>query len=90
MRTLIAIMIIALDGELSSAFARKASRHHPDCAASNHQSAIKADPGGVARHHDKVALDRKIGSICRRAKLLSRGSPAPSHAPVDHFLTLRR
>jgi hypothetical protein len=33
-RTLIAIMIIALDGELSSAFARKASRHHPDCAAS--------------------------------------------------------
>jgi hypothetical protein len=33
--------------------------------APNHQSATKADHGGVERHPDDVALDRKIGSICR-------------------------
>jgi hypothetical protein len=27
------------------------------------QSATKTDPGGVARHPDDVALDRKIGSM---------------------------
>src|SRR5260221_5819355 len=31
-----------------------------------HQSATKAnDRGGIERHPDDVALDRKIGSICR-------------------------
>jgi hypothetical protein len=64
MRTLIAIMTVALMAN-SSAFARKASHHHSKRAAPNHQSATKPNPGGVERHPDDVALDRKIGSICR-------------------------
>jgi hypothetical protein len=63
MRTLIAIMIAAM--ATSSAFARKASHHHSKRAAPKQQSVTKADSGGVQRHPDDVALDRKIGSICR-------------------------
>jgi hypothetical protein len=48
----------------SSAFARKA-HHHSNRAATKHQSATKSDRGGVKRHPDDIALDRKIGSICR-------------------------
>src|SRR5882762_8778667 len=43
-------------------FARTGS---PSSSAAKHQSATKLDPGGVERHPDDVALDRKIGSICR-------------------------
>jgi hypothetical protein len=60
MRTLIAITIVALMAT-SPAFARKHSKR----TAPNHQLATKADHGGVERHPDDVALDRKIGSICR-------------------------
>jgi hypothetical protein len=63
-RTLTAILIVVLIAT-SSAFARKASQHHSKRAAPNHQSTNKADPGGVARDPADVALDRKIGSICR-------------------------
>jgi hypothetical protein len=63
-RTLIAIVIVSLVAT-STAFARKASHHHFKRAAPKHQSATKTDPGGIARHPDDVALDRKIGSICR-------------------------
>jgi hypothetical protein len=64
-RTLVAIMIMVLMAT-SSAFARKASYHHSKRAAPKHQSATKAnDRGGIERHPDDVALDRKIGSICR-------------------------
>jgi len=40
--------------------------HHSKRAAPKHQLTTKTDPGGVARHPDDVALDRKIGCICRR------------------------
>jgi hypothetical protein len=63
-RTLVAIMIMVLMAT-SSAFARKASHHHSKRTAPNHQSATKTDPSGVARDPNDVALDRKIGSICR-------------------------
>jgi hypothetical protein len=65
MRTLIAIMMVELMAS-STAFARKASHHHlKRTAAPKHQLMTKTDPGGVARHPDDVALDRKIGRICR-------------------------
>ena len=64
MRPLIAIIIVSLVAT-STAFARKASHHHFKRAAPKQQSATKTDPGGIARHPDDVALDRKIGSICR-------------------------
>jgi hypothetical protein len=64
-RTLIAIMMVALMAS-SSAFARKASHHHSKrTAAPKHQSATKTDSGDVARDPADVELDRKIGSICR-------------------------
>jgi hypothetical protein len=63
-RTLIAIIIVSLVAT-STAFARKASHHHFKRATPKHQSATKTDPAGIARHPDDVALDRKIGSICR-------------------------
>jgi hypothetical protein len=62
-RTLAAIVIVALLAS-SPALARKA--HHYSNRAVKHQSATKkADRGGVERHPDDIALDRKIGSICR-------------------------
>jgi hypothetical protein len=64
MRTLIAILIVAIMAT-SSAFARKISQHHSKRAAPNHHSTTKTDPGGVARDPADVALDRKIGNICR-------------------------
>ena len=64
MRTLIAIMMVALLAN-SSAFARKASQHHSKRVAPKHQSTTKTDPGGVARDPNDVALDRKIGNICK-------------------------
>jgi hypothetical protein len=39
--------------------------HHSKRAAAKHQLTTKIGPGGVARHPDDVALDRKIGRICR-------------------------
>ena len=39
--------------------------HHSKRAAAKHQLTTKTGPGGVARHPDDVALDRKIGRICR-------------------------
>jgi hypothetical protein len=56
MRTLIAITIVALMAT-SSAFARKHSKRTAPTTKANH--------GGVERHLYDVALDRKIGSICR-------------------------
>ena len=64
MRALVAIMIMVLMAT-SSAFARKASQHHSKRAAPSRQLATKPNPGGVERHPDDVALDRKIGSVCR-------------------------
>jgi predicted LPLAT superfamily acyltransferase len=63
-RALIVIIVVSLMVS-STAFARKASRDHFKRAASPHQSAPKTDLGGVPRHPDDVALDRKIESICR-------------------------
>jgi hypothetical protein len=60
-RTLIAIMMVALLAS-SSAFARKASHHHFKRAAPKHQS---TDRSGVPPDPADVELDRKIGSICR-------------------------
>jgi hypothetical protein len=57
-------MMVALLAN-SSALARKASQHHSKRVAPKHQSTTKADPGDVARDLNDVALDRKIGSICR-------------------------
>jgi hypothetical protein len=61
--SLMAIMIVVLMAA-SSAFARKASHHRHKRAAATHQS-TRPDPGRVQRHPEDVALDRKIGSICR-------------------------
>jgi hypothetical protein len=64
LQTLIAIIMIALMAT-STAFAHKASHHHSKRTADlKHQSATKADQGGVVHHPDDFALDRKIGSIC--------------------------
>jgi hypothetical protein len=50
----------------SSGFARQGSHHSKHTVASKHQPAPKTnDRGGVERHPDDIALDRKIGSICR-------------------------
>jgi hypothetical protein len=57
-------MIVALMAT-STAFARKGSHHHSKRAVPKQQSVTKADRGGIERHLDDVALDRKIGSICR-------------------------
>jgi hypothetical protein len=66
MRALSLMTIVLALMVTSSAFARKASHHSKHAAvASKHQPAPKTDPGGVQRHPDDVALDRKIGSICR-------------------------
>ena len=61
---LIAIMVVSLMAT-STAFARKVSHHHFKRAAPKHQSVTKTDLGGIERHAEDVALDRKIGSICR-------------------------
>ena len=61
---LIAIMVVSLMAT-STAFARKVSHHHFKRAAPKHQSVIETDLGGIERHAEDVALDRKIGSICR-------------------------
>jgi len=63
-RTLVAIMIMMLMAT-SSAFARKTSHHNFKRAAIDRQPATKPNSGGVERYPDDVALDRKIGSICR-------------------------
>ena len=65
MRTLISIMIVSLMA-ISSAFARKAWHHHSNRAASSNLAPAKALGPLPKRHPDDVALDRKIGSICRR------------------------
>jgi hypothetical protein len=65
MRALSLMTIVLALMATSSAFARKASHHSKHTVASKHQPAPKTDPGGVQRHPDDVALDRKIGSICR-------------------------
>lgn len=64
MRKLFAIMIVALMAA-SPALARKATHHHHKQRTSKHQPAVTTDRGGAARHPDDIALDRKIGSICR-------------------------
>jgi hypothetical protein len=69
-----ATLIVALT--TSPSFARKASHHHSKRGAPNHQLATKLDPGGVERHLDDVALDRKTGSICRGV-LGGHGKGAP-------------
>jgi hypothetical protein len=63
-RRLIAIMTVLLMA-IAPAYARKASHHHLKRTAPKHQSSAKTDQGGALRHPDDVALDRKIGSICR-------------------------
>jgi len=47
----------------------QAPDHHSKRAAAKHQSATKADPGGVARHPDDAAFDRKIGSFAEGARI---------------------
>ena len=66
MRTLIAIMMVALLAS-SSAFARKASHHHFKRAAPKHQS---ADRGGVQRDPADVELERSE-AFAMAAELLS-------------------
>jgi hypothetical protein len=63
-RTFIAILIAALMAT-SPALARKASHHHSKGTVAKHQSEATAGPVVVPRHPDDIALDRKIGSICR-------------------------
>jgi hypothetical protein len=65
MRALSLMTIVVALMAASSASARKASHHSKHTMASKHRPAPKIDPGDVQRHPDDVALDRKIGSICR-------------------------
>jgi hypothetical protein len=60
--TLIAIMTVSLIAN-SPALASKASHHYSKRAAPHHSTTT--DPGGVTRDPADLALDRKIGSICR-------------------------
>ena len=64
MRKLLAIMIAVLMAA-SPALARKATHHHPKQRTPKHQPVVTTDRGGAERHPDDIALDRKIGSICR-------------------------
>ena len=64
MRTFIAILIGALIAT-SPALARKSSRHHSAHAVPKHRAEVRTGPVDVPRHPDDVAIDRKIGSICR-------------------------
>ena len=59
--TPIAIMTVSVTAN-SPAFASKASHQHSKRAA--HHSTT-TDPGGATRDPADLALDRKIGSICR-------------------------
>jgi len=45
--------------------ARKATHHRYRRDAAMNPTVTKVDRGGTPRHPDDVALDRKIGSICR-------------------------
>jgi hypothetical protein len=66
MRKLLAIMIVMLTAA-SPALARKPTHHHHHhkLRASKPQPVVTSDRGGAQRHPDDIALDRKIGSICR-------------------------
>jgi hypothetical protein len=86
-RTLIAIVIVSLVAT-STAFARKASHHHFKRAAPKHQSATNTDPGGIARHPDDDALDRKIGSICRGCWGARRPRQRVNHSGYDARILL--
>jgi hypothetical protein len=66
MRSLSFMAILVILMAASSASARKASHHSKHTLVSKHQPAPKTKHrGGVEQHPDDVALDRKIGSICR-------------------------
>jgi hypothetical protein len=65
MRALTLMTIVLTLLAASSASARKASPHHSKRTTAKHQLAPKADPAALARHPDDIALDRKIGNICR-------------------------
>jgi hypothetical protein len=59
------VTIIATLMATSPAFSRKARHHrakHPAAAA---RTVKTNDGGGIQRHPDDIALDRRIGSICR-------------------------
>jgi hypothetical protein len=66
MRSLSFMAILVILMAAASASARNASHHSKHAVVSKHQPApMTKDRGGVERHPDDVALDRKIGSICR-------------------------
>jgi len=58
-------MMVALLASSFSLRNARASQHHSKRVAPKHQSTTKTDPGGVARDPNDVALDRKIGNICK-------------------------
>jgi hypothetical protein len=66
MRVLTSMTILVAMMTTSPGFARKASHHFRHTMVSKHQPTPKTNErGGVERHPDDVALDRKIRSICR-------------------------
>jgi hypothetical protein len=63
MQALVAILIVVFAA--AAALARKATHHRHKRDAAMNPTITKVDQGGTPRHPDDVALDRKIGSICR-------------------------
>jgi hypothetical protein len=63
MRVLVAVLIVVIAS--APVFARKATHHRYKRDAVKHATITNVDRGGTPRHPDDVALDRKIGSICR-------------------------
>ena len=63
MRVLVALLIVVIAS--APVFARKATRHRHNRDGAKHTTIKRSDRGGTPRHPDDIALDRKIGSICR-------------------------
>ena len=63
MRALVAVLIVVLAA--APVLAREASHHRHKRDKLKDATTTNVDRGGTPRHPDDVALDRKIGSICR-------------------------
>jgi hypothetical protein len=63
MRALVAILIVVFAA--APVLARKATHHRLKRDAAMNPTITGVERGVTPRHPDDVALDRKIGSICR-------------------------
>jgi hypothetical protein len=74
------------DKYASPAVARKSPPHGFKRQKAKHATIVNVDRRGKPRHPDDIALDRKIGSICRAAEL--RAQPATVFHPTGGAVRL--